>query len=148
MLSRGRLLQVGTPEDLYHAPTTREVAEFVGRAALLPAERMGEGVWVTVGSVALAAPARAPANAAAARTARAASPCCDRSRSRSWTTTSSRRGRDASPAGGSPAGTPSIDVRLESGAIVEVMGNGFGAPEGETVARAARRGQPLAVVPA
>ena len=51
MLSRGRLLQVGTPEELYHAPTTREVAEFVGRAALLPAERMSDGVWVTVGSV-------------------------------------------------------------------------------------------------
>nr|MBA3673006.1 ABC transporter ATP-binding protein [Gemmatimonadaceae bacterium] len=29
MLERGRLLQVGTPEALYHAPATRAVAEFV-----------------------------------------------------------------------------------------------------------------------
>src|ERR1043165_5398265 len=28
MLERGRLLQVGTPESLYHAPATRAVAEF------------------------------------------------------------------------------------------------------------------------
>jgi hypothetical protein len=37
-------------------------------------------------------------------------------------------------------------VRLESGATVEVMGNGFGAPEGEVV-RVRLSGQPLAVVP-
>jgi putative spermidine/putrescine transport system ATP-binding protein len=33
----GRLLQVGTPETLYDLPASREVAEFVGRATLLPA---------------------------------------------------------------------------------------------------------------
>ena len=36
-------------------------------------------------------------------------------------------------------------VRLESGAVAEVMGDGFGAPEGETV-RVRLSGQPLAVV--
>jgi hypothetical protein len=36
-------------------------------------------------------------------------------------------------------------VRLESGAVVEVMGNGFGAPEGETV-RVRLSGQPVATV--
>ena len=36
-------------------------------------------------------------------------------------------------------------VRLESGAIVEVMGDGFGAPEGETV-RVRLSGQPIATV--
>src|SRR5690242_1655359 len=51
MLAAGQLLQVGTPEQLYHAPSTREFAEFVGRAARLPAERMRDGVWVTVVSV-------------------------------------------------------------------------------------------------
>jgi hypothetical protein len=38
-------------------------------------------------------------------------------------------------------------VQRESGATVEVMGNGFGAPEGGTV-RVRLSGQPLAVVPA
>jgi hypothetical protein len=38
-------------------------------------------------------------------------------------------------------------VRLESGAIVEVMGDGFGAPEGETV-RVRLSGQPIATVSA
>ena len=58
MLERGRLLQVGTPESLYHAPATRAVAEFVGRAALVPAERRGDQVRITIGGVALDAPAR------------------------------------------------------------------------------------------
>ncbi|HEX6058270.1 MAG TPA: ABC transporter ATP-binding protein [Gemmatimonadaceae bacterium] len=37
VIRRGRLLQVGTPEMLYDLPASREVAEFVGRATLLPA---------------------------------------------------------------------------------------------------------------
>jgi hypothetical protein len=36
-------------------------------------------------------------------------------------------------------------VRLESGATVEVMGDGLGAPEGETV-RVRLSGQPIATV--
>jgi ABC-type Fe3+/spermidine/putrescine transport system ATPase subunit len=58
MLERGRLLQVGTPETLYHAPATRAVAEFVGRAAVVPAERTPAGVRVTIGGVALDVPTR------------------------------------------------------------------------------------------
>jgi ABC-type Fe3+/spermidine/putrescine transport system ATPase subunit len=58
MLERGRLLQVGTPEMLYHAPATRAVAEFVGRAAVVPAERVGDQVRIPIGGVALVAPAR------------------------------------------------------------------------------------------
>jgi hypothetical protein len=38
-------------------------------------------------------------------------------------------------------------VRLESGAVAEVMGDGFGAPEGETV-RVRLSGLPIATVPA
>jgi ABC-type Fe3+/spermidine/putrescine transport system ATPase subunit len=78
MLSRGRLLQVGTPEELYHAPTTREVAEFVGRAALLPAERMSDGVLVTVGSGRAGREGRAPAEDAEAGRRASSSPCCAR----------------------------------------------------------------------
>ena len=44
LLGRGRLLQVGTPEELYDRPATRQVAEFIGRATLLAATRdSGQG---------------------------------------------------------------------------------------------------------
>ena len=51
LLSRGRLLQLGSPEELYYRPASREVAEFIGHAALLPATRDGETATVTVGGV-------------------------------------------------------------------------------------------------
>ena len=162
MLARGRLLQVGTPEQLYHSPSTRDVAEFVGRAALLPAERMREGVWVTVGSVALAAPARPDAAAEP--------PAVDPERAKRVEGSTSHDGGtgellavlrpeslvlvddDEQPAwegtvaGRRFAGGHTVyRVRLESGAVVEVMGNGLGAPEGETV-RVRLSGQPIATV--
>jgi ABC-type Fe3+/spermidine/putrescine transport system ATPase subunit len=143
MLARGRLLQVGTPEELYHSPSTREVAEFVGRAALLPAERMSEGVWVTVGSVALAAPARADAHAdgGAGELAAVLRPeslvLVDDDEQPAW---------EGTVAGRRFAGGHTVyQVRLESGAVVEVMGNGFGAPE-EQVVRVRLSGQPIATV--
>ena len=52
LLRRGRLLQVGTPEDLYDRPTSRPVAEFIGRAALVAAEDRGTHATVTLGGVA------------------------------------------------------------------------------------------------
>jgi ABC-type Fe3+/spermidine/putrescine transport system ATPase subunit len=58
MLDRGRLLQVGTPEALYHSPATRAVAEFVGRAAVVPAERVGQHVRISIDGLPLVAPAR------------------------------------------------------------------------------------------
>jgi ABC-type Fe3+/spermidine/putrescine transport system ATPase subunit len=58
MLEKGRLLQVGTAEALYDTPATRAVAEFVGRATVVPAERAGERVWITIGGVALEGMAR------------------------------------------------------------------------------------------
>jgi ABC-type Fe3+/spermidine/putrescine transport system ATPase subunit len=145
MLSRGRLLQVGTPEELYHSPSTREVAEFVGRAALLPAERMGDGVWVTVGRVALAAPARADArddgSAGAGSLVAVLRPeslaLVDDGEQPAW---------EGVVAGRRFAGGHTVyRVRLESGVVVEVMGNGFGAPEGAAV-RVRLSGQPLATV--
>ncbi len=153
MLSRGRLLQVGTPEELYHSPSTRDVAVFVGRAALLPAERRGEGVWVTVGRVALAATARVSAgddgSAGAGRgddgrggdylaVLRPESlALVDDDEPPAW---------EGIVAGRRFAGGHTVyQVRLESGAVVEVMGNGFGAHEGATV-RVRLSGQPLATV--
>jgi len=59
MLRHGVLLQVGTPETLYHAPVDRHVAAFIGRATLLPAERVGtDRARVTVGGIAQELPAR------------------------------------------------------------------------------------------
>ena len=169
MLARGRLLQVGTPEQLYHSPSTREVAEFVGRAALLPAERAGDDVRVTVGGVALGAPARHDATAGqpAGQPEQAQFPSSHPERAQRVEGSAAHNGDllavlrpeslvlvddDGAPvwtgtvAGRRFAGGHTVyRVRLESGAIVEVMGDGFGAPEGETV-RVRLSGQPIATV--
>jgi ABC-type Fe3+/spermidine/putrescine transport system ATPase subunit len=51
LLRRGKLLQCGTPEELYHAPVSREVAAFIGRGAIVPAVDRGGTALVTIGSV-------------------------------------------------------------------------------------------------
>jgi putative spermidine/putrescine transport system ATP-binding protein len=48
LLERGRLLQVGAPEELYDRPASRSVAEFIGRASLLPARYDGRRVTMSV----------------------------------------------------------------------------------------------------
>ncbi len=42
VLNRGRLEQVGTPDELYDRPASAFVAAFVGRANVLPGEALGE----------------------------------------------------------------------------------------------------------
>jgi iron(III) transport system ATP-binding protein len=51
LLKRGKLLQCGTPEELYHAPATREVASFIGRGSIVPAIDKGDVAAVTIGGV-------------------------------------------------------------------------------------------------
>ncbi len=51
LLKRGKLLQSGTPEELYHAPVSREVAAFIGRGSIVPAEDKGATATVTIGGV-------------------------------------------------------------------------------------------------
>jgi iron(III) transport system ATP-binding protein len=51
LLKRGKLLQSGTPEELYHAPVSREVAAFIGRGSIVPAEDKGTTATVTIGGV-------------------------------------------------------------------------------------------------
>jgi ABC-type Fe3+/spermidine/putrescine transport system ATPase subunit len=51
LLRKGKLLQCGTPEELYHAPVSREVAAFIGRGAIVPAVDRGATAIVTIGSV-------------------------------------------------------------------------------------------------
>jgi iron(III) transport system ATP-binding protein len=46
---QGRILQVGTPQDVYRHPGTREAAEFVGEAEFLPGTREGDSVVCELG---------------------------------------------------------------------------------------------------
>jgi putative spermidine/putrescine transport system ATP-binding protein len=57
VLRQGRLLQVGAPEELYERPASRHVAQFIGRAALLPAEWARDRARIAVGGVVQEAPA-------------------------------------------------------------------------------------------
>lgn len=61
VMHRGRIAQIGTPEDIYERPATRFVAEFVGRANALAAERGADGtVRLWNEPLALPAPADGP----------------------------------------------------------------------------------------
>jgi iron(III) transport system ATP-binding protein len=73
VMEKGRLLQVGTPRQIYQAPRGRAVAEFVGQTNLLPATRLadsgGDGLLhftTPVGALAVAANGAAPASGGAA----------------------------------------------------------------------------------
>jgi ABC-type Fe3+/spermidine/putrescine transport system ATPase subunit len=141
MLERGKLLQVGTPESLYHAPATRAVAEFVGRAALVPAERIGEIVRIAIDGVALEAPARqrgASGGALLAVLRPESLVLAEDDRTSAWHGVVVGR-RFA-------GGHVVYRVKLGQGVEVEVTGEGAGAREGEgTGVRLA--GVPVAVVP-
>jgi iron(III) transport system ATP-binding protein len=49
ILNRGRLEQIGTPEEIYHRPTTRFVATFVGEADFLPGTVQADGIHTEIG---------------------------------------------------------------------------------------------------
>jgi ABC-type Fe3+/spermidine/putrescine transport system ATPase subunit len=54
LIRRGKLLQVGTPEDLYDRPASLGVASFIGRSTILPADLVGvngDRVAVAIGGV-------------------------------------------------------------------------------------------------
>jgi spermidine/putrescine transport system ATP-binding protein len=42
VMNRGKILQIGTPEEIYERPTTRFVADFIGETNLIDATRVGE----------------------------------------------------------------------------------------------------------
>ena len=52
LLERGRLLQLGRPEELYDRPASRSVAEFIGRATLVRARITGNRAVLMVGGIA------------------------------------------------------------------------------------------------
>src|SRR5215207_272417 len=45
VMRAGRLVQVGTPEDIYTRPTDKFVSEFMGEVNLIPVRRNGNGTW-------------------------------------------------------------------------------------------------------
>lgn len=45
VMSRGHLVQIGTPEEIYTKPATRFVAEFFGEVNSFEVKRRGEGAW-------------------------------------------------------------------------------------------------------
>jgi ABC-type Fe3+/spermidine/putrescine transport system ATPase subunit len=63
LLKRGRVLQCGTPEELYHSPANREVAAFIGRGVVIPAIDKGATAEVTVGGVKRELPVTRPKDA-------------------------------------------------------------------------------------
>jgi ABC-type Fe3+/spermidine/putrescine transport system ATPase subunit len=142
MLERGRLLQVGPAEALYDTPSTRAVAEFVGRAAVVPAERAEDHVWITIGGVALNAPAR-HADAATDKQVLAVL----RPESLVLTTEENAPAwRGEVVARRFAGGHVVYRLRLANGSDVEVIGDGTGAREGERAA-VCLAGVPIATVP-
>jgi spermidine/putrescine ABC transporter ATP-binding subunit len=57
----GRLAQIGTPAEVYERPNSRFVAEFLGAANILPAERRGSGLVLSSLGAAVRAAALPPA---------------------------------------------------------------------------------------
>ncbi len=49
VLRHGHLEQIGTPEEIYHAPATRFVATFVGEADFLPGVARADGIHTEIG---------------------------------------------------------------------------------------------------
>ena len=49
VLNAGRIVQIGTPQEIYEAPRTRFVADFIGETNLLPVEFDGAGTLTVAG---------------------------------------------------------------------------------------------------
>jgi iron(III) transport system ATP-binding protein len=60
VMSGGRVVQAGTPEEIYHRPATRWVAGFVGDAQFLPGEASGRRVATELGLVPVNGRAQGP----------------------------------------------------------------------------------------
>ena len=49
VLNRGRIIQIGTPQEIYETPATRFVADFIGETNLLPVDHDGVGTLTVAG---------------------------------------------------------------------------------------------------
>jgi iron(III) transport system ATP-binding protein len=61
LLKKGKILQTGTPEDLYNTPVSRDVASFIGRSAIVPVALSGSSAVFRVGEESVALPVRSSA---------------------------------------------------------------------------------------
>ena len=64
VMSEGRLLQVGTPREIYERPASRFVADFIGRTNLLDAAVGSDGTVRLANGVRIEAEASMPAGSA------------------------------------------------------------------------------------
>jgi len=138
LLAHGELLQVGAAESLYDAPASRAVAEFIGRAALVPAASDGARVTIAIAGAAHAFAARGDARGSVLAVLRPESLALVPDGSpRSW------RGEVTSRrfAGGHVAYT----VRLAPNLDLEITSAERGAREGDRVSVTVAR-EPVAVV--
>src|SRR5438105_2234814 len=60
LLKNGRILQTGTPEELYNTPANRDVAGFIGRASIVPVELKGQNALLRIAGQTLSLPAESP----------------------------------------------------------------------------------------
>ena len=132
LLKMGKLLQCGTPEELYHRPVSREVASFIGRGTILPAIDNGDTASITIGGRATDVPV-VRADGAPARLEHAhvvlrpdALKLTNADDPRGWRGTILNR-RFA-------GGAVMYRVELAAGVTVEVESSTGSAREGETVA--------------
>jgi len=51
VMTRGRIEQIGAPDEVYHQPTSRFVAEFLGAAAFLPGVVTASGIATELGPI-------------------------------------------------------------------------------------------------
>jgi iron(III) transport system ATP-binding protein len=51
VMNKGRVEQIGTPEEIFHAPATRFVADFMGNTDFLPGEVTSDGILTEVGLI-------------------------------------------------------------------------------------------------
>jgi spermidine/putrescine transport system ATP-binding protein len=70
VMDAGRLLQVGTPEDIYEHPRTRMVADFIGETNFLPGTVVRTGLLRLEDGTELAAPVEGPDGTATTLTVR------------------------------------------------------------------------------
>lgn len=56
LLAKGKVLQVGTPDDLYHRPSSAEVAQFIGRSTLIPVSVSGSTASFSISGTARSVP--------------------------------------------------------------------------------------------
>lgn len=51
VMDQGQIVQVGTPEEIFHQPATRFVAEFIGKTDFLPGKVTKKGIQTEIGLI-------------------------------------------------------------------------------------------------